>query len=275
MTILRYVVWETLPLTAPGLLKTELMALIVASGRPTNHDRTREAIVELQDQGALQDDGKMPARYWRGPIPPLPSAKEPDYAWPEASIQILRTGWALGKTAAEIGREIGCKKNAILGKARRLKLPARLSPIVNSGERSRYPTKSKPRLATLPPLQTERMRIVPDAVLAAMARERQARAVSTEPPMLMLAPPPMLIAEPPKPPRSLVPLPPSMPKPRVKPEADELYTWDRRGSKCQWVTVEKPRVRMCSADTPFGHAWCPQHRMICFNRSHAARSEAE
>jgi GcrA cell cycle regulator len=53
----------------------------------------------------------------------------PDLYWTPERVQQLRDLWAEGATTSEIGRRIGCGKNAIIGKAWRLKLDARPSPI--------------------------------------------------------------------------------------------------------------------------------------------------
>ena len=49
--------------------------------------------------------------------------------WTSNAIDLLRALWAEGLSTAEIGRRMGVTKNAIVGKAHRLDLPARPSPI--------------------------------------------------------------------------------------------------------------------------------------------------
>ncbi len=49
--------------------------------------------------------------------------------WSDEVISQLRALWAEGHSTAEIGRRLGVTKNAIVGKAHRLDLPARPSPI--------------------------------------------------------------------------------------------------------------------------------------------------
>ena len=49
--------------------------------------------------------------------------------WTEADIARLREFWAKGHSTSEIGRLMGISKNAVVGKAHRLKLPSRPSPI--------------------------------------------------------------------------------------------------------------------------------------------------
>ena len=49
--------------------------------------------------------------------------------WTAQAIEQLKALWAEGHSTAEIGRRMGVSKNAIVGKAHRLNLPARPSPI--------------------------------------------------------------------------------------------------------------------------------------------------
>ncbi|HZF75163.1 MAG TPA: GcrA family cell cycle regulator [Acetobacteraceae bacterium] len=49
--------------------------------------------------------------------------------WTAEAIDRLRGLWAEGHSTAEIGRRMGISKNAVVGKAHRLNLPARPSPI--------------------------------------------------------------------------------------------------------------------------------------------------
>ncbi len=51
--------------------------------------------------------------------------------WTEARIAEVTRLWNEGLTTAEIGRAVGVSKNAVVGKAHRLGLPPRPSPIRN------------------------------------------------------------------------------------------------------------------------------------------------
>ncbi len=55
--------------------------------------------------------------------------------WSDDMIRRLEELWAKGTSASVIGKELGVSKNAVIGKSRRLKLPARPSPIVRAGEK--------------------------------------------------------------------------------------------------------------------------------------------
>jgi GcrA cell cycle regulator len=96
--------------------------------------------------------------------------------WTDDDIQRLRTLWAEGHSTAEIGRRMGVSKNAIVGKAHRLDLPGRPSPIRGSeasaprAKRSRRPR--VPRLADMIPLRACRPLAIDPSALALGAEPR-------------------------------------------------------------------------------------------------------
>jgi len=80
------------------------------------------------------------------------------FDWTEATIEKLRLLWSEGHSTAEIGRRLGISKNAVVGKAHRLDLPARPSPIKRGGGqegfarkrmRQRWPRCTLPKLSCL------------------------------------------------------------------------------------------------------------------------------
>jgi len=76
--------------------------------------------------------------------------------WAEETIVRLRALWDEGLSTAEIGRRLGVSKNAVVGKAHRLDLPARPSPIRRDGNGG-APRRTAPRRVagpTLPPLSS-------------------------------------------------------------------------------------------------------------------------
>lgn len=58
--------------------------------------------------------------------------------WDDTRVASLRQLWDEGHSTAEIGRRLGVSKNAVVGKAHRLDLPARPSPV-------RQPASETPR----------------------------------------------------------------------------------------------------------------------------------
>jgi GcrA cell cycle regulator len=53
--------------------------------------------------------------------------------WAHETLLRLRSLWDEGHSTAEIGRRLGVSKNSVVGKARRLGLPGRPSPIRRDG----------------------------------------------------------------------------------------------------------------------------------------------
>jgi GcrA cell cycle regulator len=72
------------------------------------------------------------------------------FEWTDAAIERLRELWAEGLPTLAIGRAMGISKNAVVGRARRLRLPPRPSPIKGASVRPPKPPRA-PR-DTLPPL---------------------------------------------------------------------------------------------------------------------------
>ena len=97
--------------------------------------------------------------------------------WTDDRIDQLRKLWNQRLSASAIGRQLGVSKNAVVGKAHRLKLPARPSPI-RKGARPpvrRHHARPSPSLAEL----TERVVEAPIAPPPLM--ERPAAAPPTGP----------------------------------------------------------------------------------------------
>ena len=72
--------------------------------------------------------------------------------WTDERIEQLRKLWDQGLSASAIGKQLGVSKNAVVGKAHRLKLPARPSPI-RKGARPQVR-----RMASLPKPPAPRIR---------------------------------------------------------------------------------------------------------------------
>ena len=81
--------------------------------------------------------------------------------WAEETIVRLRELWDEGHSTAQIALRLGVSKNAVVGKAHRLDLPARPSPIKREGAptppsqpRPGRPRRLCPGAKTLPPLSS-------------------------------------------------------------------------------------------------------------------------
>ena len=67
-------------------------------------------------------------------------------AWTEAQIADLKRLWTAGHSTSQIGTILGVSKNAVIGKAHRIKLPARPSPIRHSSGPKKPMPAMRPRL---------------------------------------------------------------------------------------------------------------------------------
>ena len=105
--------------------------------------------------------------------------------WTDDVISRLRALWAEGHSTAEIGRRIGVSKNAVVGKAHRLLLEARPSPI-RRGEPDAAPKRPAMKPVTIPTLPT----------MATPPEQAQAPAPKPAEQLIRLAPPPPVQAAP-------------------------------------------------------------------------------
>jgi GcrA cell cycle regulator len=100
--------------------------------------------------------------------------------WTEAKIETLRALWGEGIKTAEIGRRMHMTKSAVVGKAHRLNLPGRPSPIkgVEASDSRLKPTiRKSPQRMPRPIAVSE---VVP-AVQSAAARLRRCQFIIGEP----------------------------------------------------------------------------------------------
>ena len=65
-------------------------------------------------------------------------------SWTDERVALLKRLWGEGKTAAEIAKELGgVTRNAVIGKAHRLKLSGRVSPIQQNTKKAAKKTETK------------------------------------------------------------------------------------------------------------------------------------
>ncbi len=165
--------------------------------------------------------------------------------WAEETILRLRLLWDEGHSTAEIGRRLGVSKNAVVGKAHRLDLPARPSPIRRDGPGT-APRRSAPRrLAgpTLPPLPS-----------TAPLGEPLVRAAAVE-----LAP--------------VAPRPVPAPSPRPAVAAPRPYG---RVITCCWPIGEPgtSSFRFCDFESVPGKPYCEQHAQLAYVKVRDRREDA-
>jgi GcrA cell cycle regulator len=166
--------------------------------------------------------------------------------WAEETIVRLRALWDEGLSTAEIGRRLGVSKNAVVGKAHRLDLPARPSPIRRDGSGG-APRRTTPRRVagpTLPPLSST----------AAMTA-----------PTGGPSPPPHMVA--------LVQKPAPTPPPRIAPAAARPYG---RIVTCCWPLGEPGTrsFRFCDEASEPGKPYCSDHVKLAYVKVRDRREDA-
>lgn len=169
--------------------------------------------------------------------------------WNDENIGRLRQFWADGHSTAEIGRRMGVSKNAVVGKAHRLDLPARPSPIRRLVASASLPRSPVPRRAIGP-------------TLPALASE------------------PAIVVVPPAPPAATVASvvrASALPRPEVTaPALRAVATRTARLVPCCWPIGEPgtKSFRFCDADASSGKPYCAEHAQIAYVKVRDRREEA-
>ena len=172
--------------------------------------------------------------------------------WTAEAIETLQALWAEGHSTAEIGRRMGISKNAVVGKAHRLNLAARPSPIRREeGER---PAAEAPR----------------------RAQAAVAPAVAEPPPRPATAPAAARPSPPPRPqqPVATVPAPSRAAAPAHAPVVRPFQRSSAR--TCCWPIGEPgtPEFRFCTAEAAGGRPYCAEHAAIAYVKARDRREDA-
>ncbi|SFK25708.1 GcrA family cell cycle regulator [Falsiroseomonas stagni] len=162
--------------------------------------------------------------------------------WSAEAIERLRALWAEGHSTAEIGRRMGVSKNAVVGKAHRLNLPARPSPI------RREAVAEKPAAA---PVRAAR---------PASPAPRSTLSPSPAPVAAVPAPAPVAAMTAPAAPTAVV---------RAFPRLGSART-------CCWPIGEPgtPDFRFCTAEATSGKPYCTQHAAVAYVKARDRREDA-
>jgi len=151
------------------------------------------------------------------------------FDWNNVAIGRLRSLWEEGHSTAEIGRRLGVSKNAVVGKAHRLDLPDRPSPIRrDSPPQPRPAPRARPSLPPLPSLTS-----TPTLVATAY---RQVRGPERSP---------------------------------VAPAPSSVRPLGTRIVACCWPNGDpgKPGFRFCEADSVPGRPYCDEHCIVAYMRT--------
>jgi GcrA cell cycle regulator len=189
-------------------------------------------------------------------------------AWTDERIEQLKSMWEKGMTASQIADELGgVSRNAVIGKAHRLGLQARPSPVRDGKE------EAAPAPAAAAPAEPRAEAPRPAPPPRASAPERPAAApVSAEPGTPPPAPQPQIRSIgpggflrqtpgeqsapiPPAPPRRLVPAKPS---PEI---AGKTSLLDLNDKVCKWPLGHpgEPDFHFCGDPVNPGFPYCVQH----------------
>lgn len=191
-------------------------------------------------------------------------------SWTDERIDQLRTMWEKGMTASQIADELGgVSRNAVIGKAHRLGLQSRPSPV-KATETPRKKAAAPVKKPAPPPRQEPEAR--PAAQSAAPVAPRPAAAVSAEPSAPVAAPQPRIVSVgpggflrqgpgdqqapiPPAPPRRLVPAKPS---PDIIGKTSLL---DLTEKICKWPMGHpgEPDFHFCGEKVNPGFPYCVEH----------------
>jgi GcrA cell cycle regulator len=167
------------------------------------------------------------------------SSRSDPIEWTPEVVLSLRQLWDEGHSTAEIGRRLGLSKNAIVGKAHRLDLPSRPSPIRTEGGSTPRPPRRPPvpRLADIVPLTTAA--VMPTGLLPETSRFPQPTAPA-----------------------------------RTKPAAQDRATLasSRPGAvgnnQCCWPIGEPGErgFRFCDSSALVGKPYCGEHAQLAYRR---------
>jgi len=159
--------------------------------------------------------------------------------WTVPRVESLERLWADGRSCSEIGRELGCSRNAVIGKASRLGLSRRMNA-----------TKTEAEIE-----QKQRVRKASPSLRIRLNRPHMNNAET----------------------KDLPPAPPAYAGYLGIPFADlEPFKRDS-ANQCRFMAAEPagPDYRVCGNETPIGEAWCAHCDRIVHARAELSPEEAE
>jgi GcrA cell cycle regulator len=181
--------------------------------------------------------------------------------WNDELIARLRMLWNEGLSTAEIGRRMCVSKNAVVGKAHRLGLAARPSPIRRDSSGTSTPRPAAPRRVvgpTLPPL---------------------AATLSSSPDVPKEERPQSRLPSKPSLPTPSHTKPPAPPTPTIASVAAPVRTVATRSSRlvtCCWPIGEPgaKTFRFCDEEALTGKPYCSEHVRLAYVKVRDRREEA-
>ena len=194
-------------------------------------------------------------------------------SWTEERIERLKAMWTEGATASQIADELGgVSRNAVIGKAHRLGLEARPSPV-KPGEEKERPAPAATAAPAAKPAPAERPAPRPAAAAPASPAPAQPAPRSPQRPQgdlqyrsigpggfIRQGPGEQQAPIPPAPPRRLVPAKPS---PEV---ADKTSLLDLNDRICKWPMGHpgEPDFHFCGNASNPGFPYCVEHCGVAY-----------
>jgi GcrA cell cycle regulator len=202
-------------------------------------------------------------------------------SWTDERIDRLKELWTQGMTASQIADELGgVSRNAVIGKAHRLGLQSRPSPVkpneAGPGEAAPSPFEPEAPAAARPEVETEAQPEIADPEPEVRGRPEPA-APRAEPAAAPAAPQPQIRSIgpggfvrqapgeqqspiPPAPPRRLVPAKPS---PEI---ADKTGLLDLNEKICKWPIGHpgEPDFHFCGSQANPGFPYCVEHCGVAY-----------
>ena len=192
--------------------------------------------------------------------------------WNEETIQRLRGFWSEGISTAEIGRRLGVSKNAVVGKAHRLELSARPSPIhwdndTPRARRRRPATAPRPSGPTLPPLPSLPVTAAAPRPAPVVPRPAPAPVVASR------ALPVVPAQAPPRP--TMAQMRPAAPAARLA-TVPPARNYGGRIVTCCWPLGEPGTkdFHFCDAASTPGKPYCEAHAQIAYVKVRDRREDA-
>ncbi len=171
--------------------------------------------------------------------------------WNEEMIARLRQLWSEGHSTAEIGRRMGITKNAVVGKAHRLALSPRPSPIRRETADGHVARRSTPRRTTGPTLPA----LSAPAPFTPTAMPAPSRAAMPDTP---------------------APAAPAPPRPSVQLRAVPMPRAGARVTTCCWPIGDPGTAsfRFCDDGAMTGKPYCAQHAALAYVKVRDRREDA-
>ena len=195
-------------------------------------------------------------------------------SWTDERIATLKKMWEGGSTASQIAEELGgVSRNAVIGKAHRLGLKSRPSPVKANDKKKKAPAKKPPakpaakkaaaKPAAKPVAKPAAKPAAPTANNSAIPSQPIPNPTPDLPKIVSVGPGGFLrqgpgdqqAPIPPAPPRRLVPAKPS---PEI---ADKTSLLDLTEKVCRWPMGHpgEPDFHFCGEDVNPGYPYCVEH----------------